>query len=101
MQANIINAINVSSTYQLFLYGAHDTHLLGLYKLLALNNDFVQPEFASALILELRQSVANPVNYFIQVYLKNNRADEPIEPTLLKIEGMFQDFYYIYCQNYV
>jgi hypothetical protein len=89
IQSNINNKINGPSTSRLFLYGAHDNQLLGLYKLLELNTDFVQPEYGSALIFELRQSVSNPSDYYMQTFLKNNNETQPIEPKLMKIAGLF------------
>jgi hypothetical protein len=57
------------------------------YKLLELNVDFAQPEFGSALIFELRQSLSNPRDYFIQIYRKNNIPGAPVEAKLVKICG--------------
>jgi hypothetical protein len=44
-----------------------------------------QPPYASSVILELRKSKSN--NYYVQAYLKNNTANEPINPTLFSILG--------------
>ena len=88
MRLNINNTIQGLSKYQLFIYSAHDNHILGFYKLLELNTEFVQPEYGSAIVLELRQSVENSADYFVQVYLKNNKASEPINLQLLKIAGL-------------
>ena len=45
-----------------------------------------QPPYASSVTLELRKSTTNN-KYYVQAYLKNNTANEPIEPKLYSILG--------------
>jgi hypothetical protein len=86
MKNNIQNKVNGSKN-QLFLYGSHDTFVAALTKLLNISTFINQPPYASAIIIELRQSVQN--DYFIQVYLKNNTASEPINRQLMNIYGLY------------
>ena len=86
MKINIQNKINGSKN-QLFLYGAHDTFVAALTKLLNISTFINQPPYASAIIMELRQSAQN--DYFVQVYLKNNTASEPINRQPMTIYGFY------------
>ena len=86
MKININNKINQSKS-QLFLYGAHDTFVAALTKLLNISTFINQPPYASAIIVELRQSKSG--EYYVQVYLKNNTASQPINPKLMTIYGLF------------
>ena len=46
-----------------------------------------QPPYASAVVLELHQEINNDANYFVQVYYKNNTAQELINYQLMTIDG--------------
>lgn len=85
MKNNINNKINGSGS-QLFLYGAHDTFVAALTKLLNLTTFINQPPYASAIIVELRQSKDNA--YYVQIFLKNNTASEPINQNAMIVEGL-------------
>ena len=79
-----------SSLTQLFLYAGHDSHVYPLLMLLDLNIKLSQPLYVSSIIVELRQEVANPNNYYVQVYYKNNDyldTTESAEPKLMTING--------------
>lgn len=74
---------------QLFLFSSHDTYVAGMTKLLNLTLNIKQPNYASAIIMELRKSTKSD-NYFVQVYMKNNEANEPIVFTPMTIYGCDQ-----------
>lgn len=56
-------------------------------KLLNISSFINQPPYAAAIIIELRQSVYNSSDYYIQVYLKNNTAYEDINLRLMNVSG--------------
>ena len=87
MKNNIQNKVNGSKNL-LFLYGAHDTFVAALTKLLNITTFINQPPYASAIIVELRQS-AQGNDYYVKVYLKNNTASESINRQLMTIDGFF------------
>jgi hypothetical protein len=77
---------------QLALFSSHDTYVAGMTKLLNLTrlNEPIfidQPPYASSVTIELRRSTREPFEYFVQAYLKNNTANEPINPQLYSIDG--------------
>lgn len=110
MKTNILNKVN-GSRYQLFLYGGvsfillefsnklkniftltllkHDTYVAALTKLLNLTTHINQPPYVSAIIVELRQSISNPNDYYIQVYLKNNTMYEEIKLRPMTVYGEY------------
>ena len=93
MVKNIKAKIANSSTNQLALFSSHDTYVAAMTKILNLKPKgepiFIdQPPYASSVMIELRKSVINTDKYFIQAYLKNNTAQEPISPQLLSIDGL-------------
>ena len=47
-------------------------------KLLNITSHIYQPPYASAIIFELRESTNKQNDYYIQVYWKNNTANEQI-----------------------
>jgi hypothetical protein len=67
----------------------HDTYVAALSKLLNITTFINQPAYTSSVILELRKQINSSSKYFVQVYLKNNTADEPINFQLLTINGKF------------
>jgi hypothetical protein len=82
----------------LFLYGGHDSHIYPLLMLLNLDVKLSQPLYLSSLIVELRQSVSNSSDYYVQVYYKNNdylNKAQSSQPTLMKIKGMLNILIYI------
>ena len=106
MRKNLINKVKNNTHNQLYLFSGHDTvrkfvlsicfkvnkflhdyikYVAGLVKLLNLTG-INNPPYASAVVLELHQEIhAN--NYFVQVYYKNNSAEEPINYQLMTIYG--------------
>ena len=60
-------------------------------KLLNLTSKITQPPYASALIIELSQSKRDQ-SYFIQVFLKNNTADQDISLHNMTIYGKLTYF---------
>jgi len=72
----------------LFIYSAHDYHIYPLLILLNLNASLTQPLYLSSITLELRQSLCNSTDYYVQVYYKNNRPSDPINPQLMFINGL-------------
>ena len=95
MQTNINNIVNGISTNQLFLYAGHDNHIYSLLMLLNLNVNLTQPLYVSSIALELSQSVSNSTDYYVQVYFKNNDANQEINPQLMDIKGLYV-FYFLY-----
>ena len=87
MQTNINNIVSGSSSNQLFLYAGHDNHIYSMLMLLNLDVNLTQPLYVSSIALELSQSVSNSANYYVQVYFKNNDANQPISPQLMNIKG--------------
>jgi hypothetical protein len=64
--------------------------------LLNLDVKLSQPLYLSSLIVELRQSVSNSNEYYVQVYYKNNDYldnTQSIEPKLMTIKGFFIIFF--------
>ena len=79
-----------SSSTKLFLYGCHDSHIYALLMLLDLGVKLSQPGYVSSIIVELRQGVVNPSDYYVQVYYKNNDyldKTQSAEPKLMTIKG--------------
>ncbi len=68
----------------------HDTYVAAMSKLLNITTYINQPPYVSAVILELKQEI-NTKNYFVQVFLKNNTADQPIYLHNLTIYGFKND----------
>jgi hypothetical protein len=62
---------------QIHLYSSHDSYIAPMIKLLGISSHIKQPPFASAIILELRQS-ANK-NYFVQVLWKNTTTSNQFQ----------------------
>ncbi|CAF0785670.1 unnamed protein product [Brachionus calyciflorus] len=84
----IVNNIKkkfIGSKAELFVYGVHDNNVAGMQKILNTSNKFVQPEFASGFVFELRKDVEN--NYYVQVFSKNNKFNEPNILSLVKVNG--------------
>ena len=70
-----------------FFQFKHDTYVAALTKLLDLTDYIDQPPYTASVILELRSSLDNKNDYYVQAYLKNNTADEEIKFQLLPIKG--------------
>jgi len=88
MRKNIMNRVsNKNSSSELHLYSGHDTYVAGLMKLLDITPDINQPPFASSVTLELRRTLTDTPDYYVQVFLKNNTVTEPIYYRNMKING--------------
>lgn len=88
LRINIQNKYQNSSTPErLFLYSGHDNYLAGLLKLLNVTKKITQPNYASAIVLELHRSKKN--KYYVRALWKDNLNTEPIdfnEMAILKCE---------------
>lgn len=63
----------------------HDNYIAGMQKLLNTSTNFVQPDFASGFVFELRQDSNG--TYYVRVLFKNNKASEPIALNPVAIDG--------------
>ena len=63
----------------------HDNYVAGLQKLLNTSTQFLQPDFTSGFVFELRKDAAG--NYYVQVFYKNNKANDPISLTQVTVYG--------------
>lgn len=76
----IVNNINKKvngSSQELYIFGVHDNYVAGMQKLLNTSTEFIQPEFASGFVFELRKDSDN--NYYVKVFYKNNKYPDPDE----------------------
>lgn len=54
----------------------HDTYVSAVQKILNTSDVFVQPEYVSGYIFELRNDTSG--NFYVQVLYKNNKPNDPI-----------------------
>ncbi|CAF0770893.1 unnamed protein product [Brachionus calyciflorus] len=73
------------SKNELYIYTVHDNYVSGMQKILNTSTNFVQPNFASGFVFELRNDTSG--NYYIQVLYKNNKPWEPDHLTPVKVNG--------------
>jgi len=83
IRRNFIKNFNQTSSTQIYYFSAHDNFLAAFLKLLNVNVQLSQPNFASAIVLELRRT--RDFRYFVRILWKNNELEEPVSLKELRI----------------
>jgi hypothetical protein len=73
------------------MFSQHDTYMAAMQRLLGTSDKFVNPNFGSAFIFELRMDKRR--NYFVRVLNKNTIYPGAIRFDPVKIEGKLVCFY--------
>ena len=90
--------ISENSSNNLYVFGIHDNYYAGIQKLMSVSDEFVQPNYGSAFIFELRQDNCN--NYYVRVLNKNTEYPAPISFVENTIEGNYFFLFFFNFLNY-
>ena len=83
---HINQTIHGDSSIQLYTYGVHDNYNSGMQKLLETSDKFLNPNFASAYVFELRKDKCD--NYFVKVLYKNDKYPGGVTLNPVVIRGI-------------
>ena len=69
----------------------HDNYMAGMQRLLGHSDTFVNPNFGSAYIFELRMSKLFYQDYFVRILLKNTVFPGLVKINEIKMRGKYYD----------
>ena len=70
----------------------HDVYLAAMQRLLGTSEKYVNPNFGSAFIVELRQSKTFPDQYYVRVLNKNTLYPGAIRFDVVRVQGNYLQF---------
>lgn len=90
IRSNMIDRTKGLGELEMAIFAGHDSTVASLSQLFSKSFPSKQPPYVASFIIELRKAkdpVTSATDYFVQVYYKNNTAEESVSFNLVQVDG--------------